>query len=103
MLRELTRNLLSNAVRETPAGGRVLVEVAVDEGAPVLRISDSGPGLEPGTIEHLFEPFHTGHPTEGSGLGLAICRGICDALGAELSLRNRPEGGAAAEVRFKTL
>jgi two-component system sensor histidine kinase TctE len=103
MLRELTRNLLSNAVRETPAGGRVLVEVAVGEGAPVLRISDSGPGLEPGTIEHLFEPFHTGHPTEGSGLGLAICRGICDALGAELSLRNRPEGGAAAEVRFKTL
>jgi len=103
MLRELTRNLLSNAVRETPAGGRLLVEVALDDGAPVLRISDSGPGLRPGAAEHLFEPFHTGHPTEGSGLGLAICRGICDALGAELSLRNRPEGGVTAEARFKSM
>jgi len=103
MLRELTRNLLSNAVRETPAGGRLLVDVAVDDGVPVLRISDSGPGLQPEAAEHLFEAFHTGHPTEGSGLGLAICRGICDALGAELALRNRPEGGAIAEVRFKSL
>lgn len=103
MLRELTRNLLSNAVRETPAGGRLEVDVAVDDGVPVLRITDSGPGLQPGVVDHLFEPFHTGHPTEGSGLGLAICRGICDALGAELSLRNRPEGGATAEVRFKSL
>jgi two-component system sensor histidine kinase TctE len=101
MLRELTRNLLSNAVRETPAGGRLLLEVAGTDSTAVLRISDSGPGLRQGAADHLFEPFHTGHPTEGSGLGLAICRGICNALGAELTLQNRPQGGAVAEVQFK--
>jgi len=100
MLRELTRNLLSNAVRETPAAGRLLVVVGRDAGAPVLRVSDSGPGIAPEAMDRLFEPFHTGHPTEGSGLGLAICRSICDALGATLTLRNRTPGGLDAEVRF---
>lgn len=100
MLRELTRNLLSNAVRETPAGGHLLVTVGHEGGTPLLRISDSGPGLAPGVQERLFEPFHTGHPTEGSGLGLAICRSICHALGASLALHNRAGGGLDAEVRF---
>jgi two-component system sensor histidine kinase TctE len=104
MLRELTRNLLHNAVRETPAGGHLLLCVQGGP-APCLRVSDSGPGLKPELEARLYEPFHTGHPSEGSGLGLAICRSICDALGAELRLRNRPDahGGIAgldAEVRF---
>ncbi|HEX6706704.1 MAG TPA: sensor histidine kinase N-terminal domain-containing protein [Albitalea sp.] len=101
MLRELTRNLLANAVRETPAGGRLLVWVGTEQATPVLRISDSGPGLRPEVAERLFEPFHTGHPTEGSGLGLAICRSICDALGAELRLSNREPTGLDAEVKFR--
>jgi two-component system sensor histidine kinase TctE len=100
MLRELTRNLLSNAVRETPAGGRLLVGVGLDDGTPVLRVCDSGPGIPPEAMDRLFEPFHTGHPTEGSGLGLAICRSICDALGATLTLTNRSPAGLDAEVRF---
>ena len=100
MLRELTRNLLSNAVRETPAGGRLLVGVGRDAGGPLLRVSDSGPGIPPEALDRLFEPFHTGHPTEGSGLGLAICRSICDALGARLALANRAPSGLDAEVRF---
>ncbi|WP_280152599.1 sensor histidine kinase [Piscinibacter sp. XHJ-5] len=100
MLRELTRNLMANAVRETPAGGWLLVFVGIDNGAPVLRVSDSGPGIAPEQAEQLFEPFHTGHPTEGSGLGLAICRSICDALGARLTLRARDPNGLDAQVVF---
>jgi two-component system sensor histidine kinase TctE len=100
MLRELTRNLLSNAVRETAAGRRLLVVVGRDGDTPLLRVSDSGPGIAADALDRLFEPFHTGHPTEGSGLGLAICRSICDALGAGLVLANRTGGGLDAEVRF---
>ena len=103
MLRELARNLLANAVRETPAGGRLLVFVGTEGGAPVLRICDSGPGIAPGLAERLFEPFHTGHPTEGSGLGLAICRSICDALGARLTLTNRQPTGLDAQVIFRAV
>ena len=102
MLRELSRNLLANAVRETPPGGRLLVYVGLEGDAAVLRISDSGPGIASGVAERLFEPFHTGHPTEGSGLGLAICRSICDALGARLTLSNRQPSGLDAEVSFRT-
>jgi len=92
MLRELTRNLLANAVRETPAGGKLLVVVGIDAEGPVLRITDSGPGLAPEFAERLYEPFHTGHP-EGSGLGLAICRQVCEHLGGRIELVNRVEHG----------
>jgi two-component system sensor histidine kinase TctE len=105
MLREMTRNLLANALRETPQGGRLVVTVGMQDGQPLLRISDTGPGLR-GDAAALFEPFHTGHPSDGSGLGLTICRSICDALGARLMLGNRVEGGrvagADAEVLFKS-
>jgi two-component system sensor histidine kinase TctE len=105
MLREMTRNLLSNAIRETPQGGRLALRVGIEAGRPVLRVSDSGPGLR-SDPQALFEPFHTGHPTEGSGLGLTICRSICDALGARLELRNRDEAGRVAgvdaEVSFRS-
>ena len=93
MLRELTRNLLANAVRETPAGGKLLVVVGSDADGPLLRISDSGPGLAPAFVERLYEPFHTGH-AEGTGLGLTICRQVCDHLGGRIELVNRSEAGA---------
>ncbi|HEY2927563.1 sensor histidine kinase [Piscinibacter sp.] len=92
MLRELTRNLLANAVRETPAGGKLLVVVGTDAEGPVLRVTDSGPGLAAEFVERLYEPFHTGHP-EGSGLGLAICRQVCEHLGGRIELVNRVEDG----------
>ncbi len=105
MLRELTRNLLHNAIRETPPGGRLLLAVHDRDGQRLLRVRDSGPGLKPEQAARLFEPFHTGHPTEGSGLGLAICRSVCDALGAELQLVSRTAADGAvegldADVRF---
>ncbi len=104
MLRELTRNLLHNAIRETPPGGRLVLTVQAQP-VPRLVVADSGPGLKPELAQRLFEPFHTGHPSEGSGLGLAICRSICEALGAELRLHNRTAAdgsvqGLDAEVRF---
>jgi len=89
MVRELLRNLLHNAIRETPRGAPLLLRV----GAAELLVRDSGPGLAPELRERLFEPFHTGHPTEGSGLGLSICREICNALGARIELVNREEDG----------
>jgi len=95
MLRELTRNLLANAVRETPAGGKLLVVVGSDAEGPVLRISDTGPGLAPQFVERLYEPFHTGH-AEGTGLGLTICRQVCDHLGGRIELVNRSAGGVVA-------
>ena len=99
MLRELTRNLLHNAIRATPVGGGLIVRVESVAGQARLRVRDGGPGLTPARRAHLFEPFHTGGPssgTSGSGLGLAICRQICERLGGEIRLVNR--GNEAAPL-----
>lgn len=69
-------NLLDNAVRHAPAGGRVALHIErAASGALVLRVTDNGPGVPPGLRDHLFEPFATGR-AEGTGLGLALVREI---------------------------
>lgn len=91
-LRELARNLLHNAIRETPRGAalQLILEHAGERARLIVR--DSGPGIAPAIRERLFEPFHTGHPTTGSGLGLAICREVCERLGGRIELIDRREG-----------
>jgi two-component system sensor histidine kinase TctE len=93
MLRELARNLVHNALRETPHGGTLGLVVDHSTQGACLSVRDSGRGLGEVQREHLFEPFHTGHPTTGSGLGLAICREVCERLGGTIRLINREEGG----------
>jgi two-component system sensor histidine kinase TctE len=93
MLREMVRNLLHNAVRESPDGGPMSLRVDATPHAARLVLRDSGPGIAESLREHLFEPFHTGHPTSGSGLGLTICREVCEHSGGSIELVNRLESG----------
>ena len=95
MLRELTRNLLHNAVHYSPAAGWLRVQLMLQpdpEGQGSLAqlcISDSGPGISDELAQRLFQPFSAGDVQAGSGLGLAICHEIVQALGGQLQLRNR--------------
>ncbi|MBX3610577.1 MAG: sensor histidine kinase [Hydrogenophaga sp.] len=99
-LREVARNLLHNAIKHTPAGGALQVQLGHMGHEAVLQISDSGPGISDGLRERLFQPFATDHragPSQsGSGLGLAICQGIVQSLGGHITLHNRILAG---EVR----
>ncbi len=96
-LRELTRNLLHNAIRHTPPGGRLGVTLAAREGLAVLTIADSGPGIAPEQRQRLFQAFATSRPDasghSGTGLGLAICHEIVLALGGRIELNNRATDG----------
>ncbi len=96
-LRELTRNLLHNAIRHSPRGGRLAVAVAPDGDDAVLHIADNGPGIAAAQRERLFQPFGGSLPDatgrEGSGLGLAICREIVTTLGGRITLDNRVQDG----------
>ncbi len=96
MLRELTRNLLHNALRESPNGAPLKVVVEEVAGQARLSVQDSGPGLDDETRAHLFEPFRTGHPSSGSGLGLVICQEICERLHGRLDFVNRMDGQRVA-------
>jgi two-component system, OmpR family, sensor histidine kinase TctE len=92
-LRELTRNLLHNAIKLSRPQGRLGVRLAIAGGQATLSIADSGPGIAPELRQRLFQPFASGDPRSGSGLGLAICQEIVSTLGGEIRLDNRSEHG----------
>jgi two-component system sensor histidine kinase TctE len=89
MLRELSRNLLHNAIRHTPAGCSLSVRVVADAHHAALTVADSGPGISAELRTRLFQPFSAGDVRSGSGLGLAICHEITAALGGSIALDNR--------------
>jgi len=89
MLGELSRNLLHNAIKHTPAGGTLAVRIVRDAVYVALTISDGGPGISEELAARLYQPFSAGNVRHGSGLGLAICREITEALGGTISLENR--------------
>ena len=93
MLRELSRNLLHNAIRHTPRGGALAVRVQADRNSVALTVADSGPGIGAELQARLFQPFSAGDVRGGSGLGLAICHEIVRALGGTLVLENRTAHG----------
>ena len=103
----LIANLLDNALRYTPAGGRVDVAVDDDGGQAVLSVVDTGPGIAVADRERVFERFYRGAAgaggpdATGSGLGLSIVRRIADAHGATILLDDAGDGrGLAVRVRF---
>lgn len=98
MLQELTRNLLHNAIKQSPAGGALSVSVRADGAEAVLTVRDQGPGISPELRQRLFAPFAAGDSASGSGLGLAICREIVLALGGRIALDNRFAQDNAAQV-----
>ncbi len=91
MLRELSRNLLHNAVRHAPLGSELTVDLRTDGLQATLNISDQGPGIDEELAVRLFQPFSAGDVRAGSGLGLAICHEIVQALGGHIALTNRLE------------
>ena len=102
-LRSVFDNLLENALRYTPAGGRVDVSLKQADGAPQVEVLDTGPGIPPELLERVFDRFYRvlGTGTQGSGLGLAIARGAADRAGLHIELVNRSDrSGLVARVRF---
>jgi two-component system, OmpR family, sensor kinase len=106
-LRTLLRNLVDNAVRYSPRGGRVDVTVAAPApgaaSATRLTVSDDGPGIAPEERARVFDRFYRRPGTEppGSGLGLAIVKAIAESHGATVTLADGPSGkGLAVIVSF---
>ena len=104
-LRILLSNLLANALRYTPRGGRVDVSCRMRDGQPVLEIADTGPGIPDAERERVFDRFYRrpGEQESGSGLGLAIVRAIADRHDAVVSLHAAQGGGLLARVVFQKL
>jgi signal transduction histidine kinase len=107
-VQQILINLLGNAVKFTPPGGQVTLEVAsaTDSGDEVLlRITDTGIGIPPEKLESIFLPFVQVDPehdrVEGSGLGLAISRDLARGMGGDLTAVSRVGGGSAFTLRVR--
>jgi len=98
-LRQAVTNLVQNALRYTPAGGAVLVSAERRGGMIALAVTDTGIGIAPEDLPHVFERFYRtdrarGRDTGGTGLGLAIVKGAVDAMGGEIAVESRPGSGS---------
>ncbi len=95
---QVLSNLLENAVRHTAPGTRVHVSARIQGSDVVIEVADEGPGLDTGSLPHLFDPFVRGPgrrgAPRGTGLGLAVARGLVEAHGGTMSASNRAGGGA---------
>ena len=102
-LRQVVVNLLSNALRHTPTGGRIDVRTGTEGDEAVLEVRDTGPGIASEDLPHVFERFYRGLGAEagsGSGIGLAVAAELVAAHGGSIRARNRPEGGASFDIRL---
>lgn len=102
LLEQAVGNLVQNALAFTPAGGVVAVRIVVGAGVARISVEDTGSGVPDYALEKIFERFYSlPRPDTGrksSGLGLSIVREIARLHGGEVTLVNRPEGGARAEL-----
>lgn len=96
----LVKNLIDNAIRYTPQGGRVDITVRRSPGAVVLQVDDTGPGIAPEEREKVFEPFYRvlGSGEIGSGLGLAIARTVAISMGARIEFASTSLGLSGLRV-----
>jgi signal transduction histidine kinase len=105
---QIMRILLDNALRHTPEGTQVTVSAERHNGAAELTVADTGPGVGPRAIEHVFERFYTGDAARGAGLGLAIAQELAERMQGRIRLSSEhgtttftlelpiPDGGDSA-------
>ncbi|HEY4542637.1 MAG TPA: ATP-binding protein, partial [Noviherbaspirillum sp.] len=98
----LVRNLLDNAVRYTPAGGTVRLDIEQHDRRIAIAVHDTGPGIAPAERERIFDRFYRvpGTSQAGSGLGLAIVKAIAESHHADITLDTSQLGGLAVKVMF---
>jgi heavy metal sensor kinase len=104
-LRRALLNLVENAIKYTPSGGKVEIGLGRGEGVAEVAIADSGIGIEADDLERIFEPFlrldaARARDTGGAGLGLAIARSIVIAHGGAITVESRPGSGSRFTVRL---
>jgi len=104
-LEQALQNLAANALRHTPKGGRVTLTASFENGAVVVTVSDTGSGIAPEHLPHVFDRFYKVDPSRtgesaGSGLGLSIVKAIVERHGGAVTAMSRPGGGTTFTLKF---
>jgi signal transduction histidine kinase len=96
----IVANLLANAIRHAPSGGRVRCSLSPAVGHIRIEVADSGPGIDPVLREDLFKRYRRGPDSNGMGLGLAIVSELLELHNGSVSVESAPEGGALFVVEL---
>jgi two-component system sensor histidine kinase BaeS len=103
-IREVIGNLVANALRHTPAGGRITIAAgrasAGTAEAVELAVRDTGTGIDPELLPHVFDRFARGSESPGTGLGLSIARGLVELHGGTIEAASPPGGGTEIRIRL---
>ena len=104
-LEQALQNLAANALRHTPRSGRVALNAALEDGAVIVTVSDTGSGIAAEHLAHVFDRFYKADPsragqTAGSGLGLSIVKAIVERHGGEIIASSRPGEGTLFTLKF---
>jgi signal transduction histidine kinase len=99
LIERMLENLIDNALQHTPAGGRVELSLACEEKQLRVAVDDTGCGIDPQDLPHVFDRFYTGISRQqaGSGLGLTIVRRIAELHGASVALKSEARAGTRVE------
>ena len=99
---QVVTNLLSNAAKFVPHGGQVRISLEGDGRWVELRVADTGPGIEPDELAHVFDRFFRGHAAKanGSGIGLAVVAGLVRAHNGDVTVTSPPGHGATFTIRL---
>ncbi len=103
-LKQVVLNLLSNANKYTPQGGKIILELRATTDEIIIQVIDNGRGISPPYLPHLAEKFYrvpsSESDTQGTGLGLFICKHITDAHGGKMSIESTEGKGTTVTVRL---
>ena len=99
-LREVITNFIFNAVDAMPQGGQISIRTQDDGSEVLIRVADTGTGMDEATSQRIFEPFFTTKGPRGTGLGLSVCWGIMQRHSGKLSVESEVGGGTVFEVRI---
>jgi signal transduction histidine kinase len=103
-LEQMIRNLLQNSLRHTPPGGYVIVSAGAQPAGVLIRVEDSGEGIDPADLPHIWDRFYRSEAArragEGSGLGLALVRELATAMGGHAGVESSPGEGSVFWVNL---
>ena len=96
--REILANLIANAIRYTPRGGRVTVEARAEDAFVAIGVRDTGAGIAPDVVDRIFDRFYKSPESRGAGLGLAIAKQLVEAHGGAITATSVL--GKGTDIRF---
>jgi len=103
-LEQALQNLAANALRHTPRGGKVALSAALEDGGVMVSVMDTGSGIAPEHLPHVFDRFYKIDPSRtgqsGSGLGLSIVKAIVERHGGTVRVSSPPGEGSTFTIKF---